>query len=191
MPFFTVAFIGQYSAGKSTIISALTGRNDIYIDSDIATDKTTSYDWNGIKLIDTPGLWRGHEDHDEITYDAIEKADLLVFCLTHSLFDSFTLDNFKKLAYNNGYSHKMMLVINKMSQEGGEEEQKITSYYDSLIKSLEPHRLEEFPICFIDAKDYCEGREDNDDYLLEASRFQTFIDELNKFVKNRADVLLV
>jgi ribosome biogenesis GTPase A len=53
----TVAFIGQYNAGKSTTISALTGRRDIRIDSDIATDKTANYDWNGIKLIDTPGLF--------------------------------------------------------------------------------------------------------------------------------------
>jgi 50S ribosomal subunit-associated GTPase HflX len=28
----SVAFVGQYSAGKSTIISALTGRRDIHID---------------------------------------------------------------------------------------------------------------------------------------------------------------
>ncbi|MGD1911693.1 MAG: GTPase [Rivularia sp. (in: cyanobacteria)] len=38
----TVAFIGQYNAGKSTTISALTGRRDIRIDSDIATDKTAN-----------------------------------------------------------------------------------------------------------------------------------------------------
>lgn len=30
----TVAFVGQYNAGKSTIISAFTGRRDIKIDSD-------------------------------------------------------------------------------------------------------------------------------------------------------------
>ena len=53
----TVAFVGQYNAGKSTTISALTGRRDIRIDSDIATDKTGNYDWNGINLIDTPGLF--------------------------------------------------------------------------------------------------------------------------------------
>jgi len=44
----TVAFVGQYSAGKSTIISALTGKRDIKIDADIATDKNTKYNWNGI-----------------------------------------------------------------------------------------------------------------------------------------------
>lgn len=91
----TVAFIGQYSAGKSTIISALTGRRDIHIDADIATDATTPYDWNGIKIIDTPGLFTDRTDHDDITYEAIAKADLLVFCLTHMLFDTLTVENFK------------------------------------------------------------------------------------------------
>ncbi len=180
-----VAFVGQYSSGKSTIISALTGRRDIYIDADIATDKTTSYDWNGIKLIDTPGLFTERQDHDEITYDAINKSDLLVFCLTYMLFDSLTAENFKKLAYEKGYRWKMMLVINKMSDEAGEEDQKIANYSKSLAEALKPYSLDEFPICFIDAKDYCEGVDEDDDFLREISRFPTFIDALNAFVKRR------
>lgn len=182
----SVAFVGQYSAGKSTIISALTGRRDIHIDADIATDKTSSYDWNGIKLIDTPGLFTDRKDHDDITYEAIAKADLLVFCLTYMLFDSVTAENFKKLAYEKGYRWKMMLLVNKMSDEAGEEEQKIANYRKSLAEALKPYSLDEFPICFIDAKDYCEGVDEEDDFLLEVSRFQTFIDALNSFVKRRA-----
>lgn len=184
----TVAFIGQYSAGKSTIISALTGRRDIHIDADIATDTTTPYDWNGIKIIDTPGLFTDRTDHDEITYEAIAKADLLVFCLTHMLFDALTVENFKKLAYDKGYRWKIMLVVNKMSAAAGEEDQKITSYRYSLSEALKPYTLNEFPICFIDAKDYCEGIDDDDDFLIEASRFDTFITELNHFVERRASL---
>ncbi len=183
-----VAFVGQYSAGKSTIISALTGRRDIHIDADIATDKTTNYDWNGIKLIDTPGLFTDRKDHDDITYDAINKSDLLVFCLTYMLFDSWTAENFKKLAYEKGYRWKMMLVINKMSDEAGDEEQKITNYRKSLADALNPYSLDEFPICFIDAKDYCEGIDDQDDFLIEISRFATFIDTLNQFVERRSSL---
>ena len=41
-----VVFIGQYSSGKSTIISALTGNQNIRIDSDIATDIATDYNRN-------------------------------------------------------------------------------------------------------------------------------------------------
>ena len=182
----TVAFVGQYNAGKSTTISALTGRRDIRIDSDIATDKTANYDWNGINLIDTPGLFTDRKDHDEITYDAINKADLLVFSLTYMLFDSVTVENFKKLAYEKGYRWKMMLVINKMSDEAGEEAQKIANYRQSLAEAIKPYSLEEFPICFIDAKDYCEGVDEDEEFLIEISRFQTFIDALNNFVDKRA-----
>jgi GTP-binding protein EngB required for normal cell division len=183
-----VSFVGQYSAGKSTIISGMTGRRDIRIDADIATDKTTNYDWNGIKLIDTPGLFTDRQDHDEITYEAINKSDLLVFCLTYMLFDSLTAENFKKLAYEKGYRWKMMLVINKMSDEAGEEEQKIVNYRQSLADALKPYSLDEFPICFIDAKDYCEGIDGKDDFLREISRFPTFIDALNQFVERRGSL---
>ncbi len=186
--FLTVAFVGQYNAGKSTTISALTGRRDIRIDSDIATDKTASYDWNGINLIDTPGLFTDREDHDEITYEAIRQADLLVFCLTYMLFDSVTAENFKKLAYELSYRWKMMLVVNKMSDEAGEDEQKIANYRKSLASAIEPYSLDEFPVCFLDAKDYCEGIDQNDDFLLDISRFQTFIDALNAFVDRRASL---
>ncbi|WP_414620313.1 GTPase [Calothrix sp. CCY 0018] len=182
----TVAFVGQYNAGKSTTISALTGKRDIRIDSDIATDKTANYDWNGINLIDTPGLFTDRKDHDEITYEAINKADLLVFSLTYMLFDSVTVENFKKLAYEKGYRWKMMLVINKMSDEAGEEAQKIANYRQSLAEAIKPYSLEEFPICFIDAKDYCEGVDEDEEFLIEISRFQTFIDALNNFVDKRA-----
>jgi hypothetical protein len=79
----------------------------------------------------------------------------------------------------------MMLVINKMSDEAGEDENKIANYRQSLAEALKPYQLDEFPISFIDAKDYCEGVDTNDDFLLEVSRFPSFIDELNKFVEHR------
>ena len=182
----SVAFIGQYSSGKSTIISALTGNRDIKIDADIATDRTTAYNWNGIKIIDTPGLFTERQDHDQITYEAINKADLLVFCLTYMLFDSITVENFKNLAYNKGYRWKMMLVVNKMSDGAGEEEELIANYRESLAQALKPYSLDEFPVCFIDAKDYCEGIDEKEDFLIEISRFQTFINALNKFVQKRS-----
>lgn len=181
----SVAFVGQYSAGKSTIISAITDKRDIKIDSDIATDETSNYDWEGIKLIDTPGLFTERKDHDAITYDAIHKADLLVFCLTSMLFDSITIENFKKLAYEKGYRWKMMLVVNKMSDEAGDDEQKIINYRKSLAEALKPYKIDEFSLCFIDAKDYCEGIDTDDDFLIEISRFDSFTDALNNFVDSR------
>lgn len=182
----SVAFVGQYSAGKSTIISALTGQRDIHIDTDIATDKTTAYSWDGIQIMDTPGLFTDREDHDEITYNAIDKSDLLVFCLTYMLFDNITISNFKKLAYDKGYGWKVLLVINKMSAEAGEASEKIASYKKSLADALAPHSLEDFEVCFIDAKDFCEGVDDDDEFLQEISQFDTFTTALNTFISQRA-----
>ncbi|MFA7692612.1 MAG: GTPase [Candidatus Hydrogenedentes bacterium] len=183
--FLTIAFIGEYSAGKSSMVAALTNRRDIKICPDITTETTTAYDWNGIKLIDTPGLFTDRQDHDQITYEAIRQADLLVFCLTHSLFDDVTVENFKKLAFEEKYASKMMLVVNKMSSEAGDDEVKIQHYKKSLQDALGEHSLDQFPVCFVDARDYLDGIDEDDEEFKEASRFSTFIDALNEFVYSK------
>jgi len=181
----SVVVVGQYGAGKSTLISALTGRRDIAIHSDITTDQITRYNWQGIEVIDTPGLFTERQDHDEITYSAIAKADLLIFCLTSMLFDAITVENFKQLAYHQGYRWKMMLVINKMSEEAGDDSEKMANYRRSLGEALHPYNLDEFPLCFIDAKDYCEGIDSGDKFLRDVSRFSTFIQTLDTLVEQR------
>lgn len=183
--FLTVAFIGEYNAGKSTIISALTNRKDIKISADIETDKTSEYDWNAIKLIDTPGLWTHRKDHDKITYEAIQRSDLLVFSITHSLFDAITIENFKELAYELNYRRKMLLVVNKTSEESGENETKIKNYTESIVSAIAPYDASEFPICFIDACDFIDGKEEGDEELIIMSRFDTFFQALNKFIEDK------
>lgn len=75
-----LAFVGQYSSGKSTIISALTGRKDIKIDANVATDHVSEYKWNNIVLMDTPGILAGKvESHDESTKAALKECDLIFY----------------------------------------------------------------------------------------------------------------
>jgi Dynamin-like helical domain/50S ribosome-binding GTPase len=183
--FLTVAFVGEYSAGKSTIISALTSRRDLKISADIATDTTAEYPWHGVKVIDTPGLWTERKDHDATTLAAISRADLLVYCLTYSLFDTTTLNSFHKLAFDMNYQTKMMLLVNKMSAEGGDDDEKIQNYTASLKDSLRPHELTRFPTFFCDARDYIEGTDDKDSELIELSRFNKLTEGLNQFVEEK------
>lgn len=180
--FLTIAFVGEYSAGKSSLISALTGRRDLAISADIATDQCREYEWNGVKLIDTPGLWTERKDHDARTYEAIARADLLVYCLTYSLFDTTTLANFKELAFERNYQTKMLLLVNKMSAEAGDVEQRIEHYNESLRLSFEPHDLSQFPIAFCDARDQLDGEDEHDEELKALSRFDKLTALLNKFI---------
>lgn len=181
----TISFIGQYSSGKSTIISALTGNKSIKIDADIATDKTTDYAWNNVLLTDTPGLWTDRKDHDDITYKKIKESDLLIYCLTSDLFDDIILENFKKIAFEEKQKNKMMVVINKMSMESGEYSELVENYKKSLNDSLEPYKIDEFPLCFIDAADYIEGVDENENELKELSHFNDFVKLINIFIKEK------
>ena len=89
-PLLSLAFSGQYSAGKSTIISALTGDKNIRISADVATDEVKAYPWRDIELWDTPGLYAERADHTAKAELAQREADLIVYCLTTNLFDNIS-----------------------------------------------------------------------------------------------------
>lgn len=180
-----VVVIGQYDAGKSTIISALTGRADIKISSNIATYETKDYEWGGVLLTDTPGLQTENPEHDAITLDMIRKSDLLVYCITSDLFNQYTMQDFCHLAFNKGYAEKMFLIINKMSKEDGEFDILKNNYETSINRAISPHSIQELPCSFVDAQDYKVGIKDDDRELVEYSHFEDFIDQLNYFIKQK------
>lgn len=180
-----VVFVGPYTAGKSTMVSALTGNKTIKIDSDIATGEVTSYDWSGISLTDTPGLYTENPEHSQLAIQAIRESDLLVYCITSDLFNQYTKDDFIRWAFEENYANKLFLVINKMSKEYGEYDKLTESYTISLNKALAPHSVDEFPHCFVDAKDYKDGVENGDRELVELSHFEMFIEQLNEFISQK------
>lgn len=182
-----VAFVGQYSSGKSTIISALTGDKNIKIDANVATDIVSEYKWHNIVLMDTPGILAGKvEKHDEATKNALKECDLIVYVITSQLFDDLIFENFINLAYEQHLKDKMIIAINKMSMEAGEFEDLVLNYRQSL-KSIFTERGYDFDFesIFIDAADYIEGKEDNDEEFIQLSNFSTFITSLNHFVEEK------
>lgn len=184
-----VVFIGQYTAGKSSIISALTGNNNILIDSDISTDHASDYTWSsGITLTDTPGLYTENPEHDQRTIEMIRKSDLLVYCITSDLFNQYTKADFLKWAFQVGYSGKMFLVINKMSKEAGKYGTLVENYSTTINATLSPHSLNEFPCSFIDAADYREGIANSSNDLVEISHFDDLISKLNRFVREKGQL---
>lgn len=113
----SLAFAGQYSAGKSTLISALTKQDDIAIGAGITTEETHRYQWNGVVIIDTPGIHTSvRPDHDATAYDAIAGADLLVFVITNELFDDHIAGYYRRLTVDHDKGHESILVVNKMGR---------------------------------------------------------------------------
>lgn len=178
-----VAFVGQFSSGKSSIISALTENKAIKIGSDVTTDKSENYDWGSFLLTDTPGL-QNNETHDKIAENAIEKSDLIIYCITSELFSKNTLADFKKLAFEKSYKNKMILLINKINSEfTTDTDALLKTYKTQLEKDLQPYNLDNIPLCFIDTKDYLDGLKYEEEDLINDSRFNDFIKFLNEFLK--------
>lgn len=183
-----IAFVGQYSSGKSTIISAMTGNKEIKIDANVSTDIVSEYRWNNIVLLDTPGILAGKiEEHDQRTKEALKDSDLIFYVLTSQLFDAVIFNNFIDLAYNQHLEDKIFIIVNKMGMEYGEYDDLIESYKSSLKLIFEErgYDITRFPIAFIDAADYIDGVEDGDEEFKEMSHFEKFINLLNSFVSNK------
>jgi len=182
----TIAFVGQYNAGKSTLIKALTGDTSVRISAEICTDRITEYLWKEVILIDTPGIYAGRTDHDQITLEQISKSDLLIFVVPNELFNPQGGDFFKRVANEMQRVGQMLLVVNKMSRERGKPEDLLKS----LLEVVEPHHPNDFHTCFIDADSYfntqCEKDEDEKEFLLEEANFDAFLTSLHKLIdKNK------
>lgn len=185
-----LVFVGQYSAGKSSIIKMISGI-ETEIGAGITTQESHVYKWNDLEIIDTPGIQTGlRADHDEITYDQISKAALLVFVVTNEGFDSHMGAHFRKLAIDQKRGNNMVLIINKMDRapEGNSANQQ-QIIRDDICKVLTPLTPEQVYTSFISTQSYEEYLTEEDaeikaELLAESGREQ-LIANLNAFVQSR------
>lgn len=186
-----IVFAGQYSAGKSTLLKILTGA-DLKIGGGVTTDKCTSLKWNGVYVTDTPGIHtQGREDHDQITYDAISKADLIIYMVTAQGFNPILGSNFHKLLYDIGKGHEMMVVVNKMDQTAKDNiaEQQRIIFNGNIAPVIIPYTESDLYVTYLSLKHYNEALQPKysnyRDRLLQLSGIDSFKNNFNRFVKDR------
>ena len=174
----SMAVAGPYSSGKSSMLKALTGRDDIATGAGITTEQTRVFDWNGVEVVDTPGIHTQlRPDHDLRSYEAISRADLLVFVITNELFDSHIGAHFRKLAIDREKGHEMILVVNKMGRAGNTPQTREVITED-LRKPLDPFSPEDLRITFTDALSALEVAQESDPEIGEMLRREANIGEL-------------
>lgn len=184
-PKLNMAFVGQYNAGKSSLIKALTGI-DVPIGSGVTTEHVQKYDYKDIAIWDTPGIKAGkRQQHDETSFAAMDQSDLLIYVITSELFDDVVGAAFRDLCFSKGREKEILLVVNKSQSDGGAVEAKLSS----IAQVLEPRIPEDFPIVFVDAESYLDALDEVDledkQELITLSNFHGFIEAIDSFTQEQ------
>lgn len=153
---------GQYSAGKSTLIKALTdGAVNPLIGADISTDAVTEYDWDGlVSLIDTPGVKAGLRHHDELAKEAIGNSDFILFVVNVELFDDAGRDYIREVAHKEGKYDQLIIVVTQIAKKSaplGYREQHVREALGTVTYLP--------PLLEVDAMWYLESLDDDDQEL--------------------------
>ena len=146
---------GEWNAGKSSLINALTGA-DMKIDADVCTDVNASLDWQGLIIMDTPGIQAEGTgtEHDRLAREATIGADLVLFVITNELFNPRLADYLRFILDDSGLAlaSKTALVVNKIDRESNADETLLAE----IQRALGPHQ--QVPILFCAAGKLLESK---------------------------------
>ena len=185
-----IAFAGQYGSGKSTIIRALTGRDDIQVGAGITTDRVQDYGWNGIIITDTPGIHTSiRPEHDWASYRAISQADLLVFVITNELFDEHIGQHYRRLTIDNDKAHETVVVVNKMDRHSlGNSPESQAIITEALREPLSPFSPEDTRLTFTDANSALDADNEPDaeiaGMLRKQGNMNALVNSLNELIQD-------
>ena len=154
---FTIVVVGEFNAGKSSLINALFG-SKLRVEGPIPVDDRISvlrYAENQsqrkisdfvveqfypveflrhITLVDTPGTNSIVQRHQEITEDYIPRADLVLFVTSIDRPLSESERSF--LEYIREWGKKVIFVLNKVDTKSDEEVVEVTDYLKSNIRTI-------------------------------------------------------
>lgn len=80
----TLMIYGTYNAGKSTLLNALFGKDEMAKTGDAPeTKEVHKYEYNGYTIFDTPGMNARSED-DIVTKEHLEKSEVIIFVISNN-----------------------------------------------------------------------------------------------------------
>jgi GTP-binding protein EngB required for normal cell division len=148
---FRLVVTGEYNAGKSTLLQALTGE-PVPIDSNVTTAESREFSWREVLVVDTPGVNAGDRLHDERAERALREADLVVFVFTVDLFDPNAAEHLRHVAFSLNKLEQMILVANKSASLPPAREAREAAVREALRSPTLP-----LPLIECDAKSACDA----------------------------------
>ncbi|MCF6157602.1 MAG: labile enterotoxin outputA [wastewater metagenome] len=197
---FSIALVGAFAEGKSTIVSAITERLDIKIAPEPSTCDIMRYEYDDWLIVDTPGLFSEKLLHDELTRKYISEANIVIYTLdpvnplknSHQVTIKWLLSDINKI-------NSTIFVINKMDERADLEDEedykrisdiKIEVVVDTLKQIIELKSLPKI-VC-VSGDPYGYGLKhwfENLNEYKKLSRIENLCNEINRFIKSARDRL--
>lgn len=198
---FSIALMGRTKAGKSTLHSIMCQEGEEFIGT--GSQRTTRFNrvfsWNGLKIIDTPGIGAGEEDGQkdtEIAERVISQADIICFVVVDDTISSedilATLDRIAEyhkpmiVLLNhkdniNRNSHLKKFIENPTEWMNTKKEKNLSGWIERLKRNAEKNGYQDMmsvvPVFLLAAS---KGLAENNPVFYESSNYPKFIDEIKK-----------
>ena len=180
-----VVVYGAYNAGKSTLINALLGEERARVGDIPTTDRVDAYDWNGYRLLDTPGV-NAPIEHEQVTADQITRTKAVVLVVREG--DQDAKDVYDRLFSMMEDKKAVFVILNH--QLGSAEEIVVASKRISdILSQLAGERrvrlgeVETLPIYPVNLNTALAGRMRRHDKLLDHSGFTRFVDAFGDWTR--------
>lgn len=181
-----VMLYGAYNAGKSTLINVLIGQESATVNDIPTTDTVDYYDWNGYRLLDTPGV-NAPIEHEQTTIDQIKRTQVMLFVIREG--DQDSKDLYQRLFEMIKLNKKIFIVLNhqlKNDEDKASAYQKIIHIlcHKATEYGVSNESIQQIKVLPMNAKTALTGRlKDNHPQLLERSGYSEFIGVFNDWLK--------
>jgi len=185
----TLMFYGTYNSGKSTLINAIFGKEELAKTGDSPeTSKIYEYEYNGYTIYDTPGI-NAPIEHERVTNEHLKKCEIILFVVSNN--GSFEEEYiYKRISEIVKLNKPLLIVLNNKinlpldSKELRREIDKINKNLSTIgdregIKKIE----DKVSLVVVDAKTALEGKIENEQELIDESNILQLEDYITDILK--------
>lgn len=200
---FSIALMGRTKAGKSTLHSIMCREGEEFIGK--GGQRTTRFNrvfsWEGIEIIDTPGIGAGESSgkkDEEIAKKVISRADIICFVIADDSITSEILETINDIAsYHkpivillnhkddiNKKSHRKKFEKNPKQWLEDNGEKNLQGWIERIKRNAEKNRyVEMIKIVPVFLLATIVGRKENNPLIFQASNFKQFESLLKKMIE--------
>ncbi len=209
----TLMIYGTYNSGKSTLVNALFGKEEMAKTGDAPqTFEIYAYEYNGYIIYDTPGI-NAPIEHEEVTKEHLNKCEIVLFVMSNdgSLEEEYIYNKISQIVQ----TKKPLLIVlnNKRGTKSNSKEfiAEIDKVNINLSKIGDKNGIKNIEklisLCVVDAKTALEGKLENEDdlikesniiqlereikHLLESAGNKDVVNALNLYIQNFVEKIII